>query len=320
VTYRLPPRSAEWLLERLGSGSRFDSLIGDLAEQFAGGRSRIWYWQQTTGVLGLKVLGDLRAHALSFTAAVLAGCCVTSLWVRAMSYVFRPIYANLSHFGRHPWSGEALLRVAGMQLNGISSGVLTFGTVWLVTRVHRAHQRAALAAFVTLLTAPSLPEIARLIGDAVTHSHIPNGLVPIFVPTCLQAAITLVAGLWMIRTRCFAGLDRRTRIAGILVAAGSSSAAVLFDSRRVAVVFAELDRRTRFAAILAAVLATFVALIYRARLVGALPQIRPEWFLLDVLDIASVSYLAYLLWKPGMASPNAGHPEIATHGPPSMRS
>jgi hypothetical protein len=298
VKSRLPPRLATWLLERFGSESRMDPLIGDLAEEYAGGRSRFWYWQEATGALGLDLIQTLRAHALSFIAAILTGCIVTSLWEFGISQAFHPLYESLAGGTRDPGTLAALSGVAGLQLNGVLDCVLTFGTVWLVTRVHRAHQRAVLAAFVIVLTAPSVPQIARLMSDVVTQRRLPNELVPILVPACLQAVFTLAAGLWMIRTHCFAGLDRRTRVVGILVAAGASLVALIYDPRRVAIVFAELDRRTRIVAIFAAVLATLTALVYRARLAGALPRTRPEWSILDALDIASVAYLAYLLWQP----------------------
>jgi hypothetical protein len=113
----------------------------------------------------------------------------------------------------------------------------------------------------------------------------------------------------------FRGMDRRTRVVGILVAAGSSLVALIYDPRRVAVVFSELDRRTRSAAIIAAVLATLVALIYRARLVGALPQTRPEWSVLDAIDIATISYLAYRLWRSKVDSPTAQHLEMPIDSP-----
>lgn len=298
VSARLPPRPATWLLERFGSEARMGPLIGDLAEEFAGGRSRFWYWQEATGAVGIELIRMLRTHALSFVAAILIGCIATSIWESGVARAFQPLHASLADLSRQPRTAAALWRVAGLQLNALLESVLTFATVWMVTRVHRAHPRAVLAAFVVVLTAPSIPEIGRLMSDAVVHTRIPSGLVPILVPACLQAVFTLAAGLWMIRTQCFAGLDRRTRVVGILVAAGSSLVALICDPRRVAVIFAELDRRTRIAAIFAAVTATLVALIYRARVVGALPQTRPEWSVLDAMDVASVSYLVYLLWRP----------------------
>jgi hypothetical protein len=225
--------------------------------------------------VGLDLLRTLRTHAASFIAAVLTGCILTSVWEFGISYAFHPLYTSLAQVSRHPWTAEALLRIAGLQMNGVLACVLTFATVWLVTRVHQAHQRAVLLAFVVALTATHLPGIGRVVIDAATHSRITINLVPIFVPTALQAVFTIVAGLWMIRTKCFA----------------------------------EVDRRTRFVAIFATVQAYLVALVYRARLVGALPLARPEWYALDVLDIASLAYLAYLLWRPTATGRITKHPD-----------
>lgn len=264
---RQPPRAATWLLERLLRISDLDPLIGDLAEQFAQGRSRFWYWWQTMGVIGLELVRMLRRHGLSFAAAVLAGCALTQLWMLGSSYAFQPLYANLPQVSAHPWSAAALLRVAGMQLNGISNGVLTFATVWLVIRVHRAHQRAVLMVFVLALMGPRLPGIVRLLIDAATHMRFTFALVRLIVPTALQTVYTLAEGLWAIRAERFA----------------------------------ELDRRTRYVTALAVVLSVLVAIIYHAQLVGALPRERPEWIVLDAMDIAGIGYLGYLLWRPKSA-------------------
>jgi len=48
-----PPRLANWLLERFGTTSRLHSLLGDLAEEYANGRSRGWYWRQALGTVAL---------------------------------------------------------------------------------------------------------------------------------------------------------------------------------------------------------------------------------------------------------------------------
>jgi hypothetical protein len=46
VNRRNPPKVATWLLQRLGVGWHSESLAGDLIEQYAEGRSRLWYWRQ----------------------------------------------------------------------------------------------------------------------------------------------------------------------------------------------------------------------------------------------------------------------------------
>lgn len=68
-----PPRLARWLLERFGTASRLHSLVGDLAEEYANGRSEAWYWQQALGTVALDFLRSLRAHPFSFIVAVITG-------------------------------------------------------------------------------------------------------------------------------------------------------------------------------------------------------------------------------------------------------
>lgn len=41
-----PPKLATWVLTHLDLGTHGDSLAGDLLEQYAQGRSRLWYWRQ----------------------------------------------------------------------------------------------------------------------------------------------------------------------------------------------------------------------------------------------------------------------------------
>ena len=92
MTIRAPPRSATWLLERFGTDSRLEPLIGDLAEQFVQGRSRVWYCRQTAGALAFRLARTLRMHALPFIAAVLVGCVFHSLWRQAVSVALQPLY------------------------------------------------------------------------------------------------------------------------------------------------------------------------------------------------------------------------------------
>lgn len=68
-----PPRLARWLLERFGTASRLHSLVGDLAEEYANGRSGAWYWHQALGTVALDFVRSLRTHSLSSIVAVITG-------------------------------------------------------------------------------------------------------------------------------------------------------------------------------------------------------------------------------------------------------
>lgn len=50
------PRFALWLLARSDSSERHESLVGDVLEELALGRSRLWMWQQVIGVCVFAVV------------------------------------------------------------------------------------------------------------------------------------------------------------------------------------------------------------------------------------------------------------------------
>jgi len=226
------PRAATWLLERLGHDSRFEPLIGDLVEQFEAGRSRGWYWRQTIGALANPVRQGLRTHAASFIVAVLAGCALTWLWQLGCSLAFQSVYVNLADIKKHPWTSAALLRLLGIQANMASEYALYFSSAWLVTRVHRAHRRAALVVFAAALVARNLPSMAqpfegspdtRIVVSVATH----------VILTALTVACTLVGGLWVIRTKRIAEMGYRSRLVAILWIAQNLVTGLLFAACRV---------------------------------------------------------------------------------------
>ncbi len=216
---RAVPRAAMWLLERLGSTSRLEPLIGDLVEQFEAGRSRIWFWHQATGALAGCVLRAIRANAPSFLAAILVGCALVWVWQLGCSLVFQPVYVDLADVKRHPWTVEALVRLTGILANMASEYALCFISAWLVTRIHREHRRAVLVAFVTALTAQRVPGIVRIVVDGAADSSLLVALATQIILTALQAACTLIGGTWVICERRLADMDRLTRIVTFMWAA-----------------------------------------------------------------------------------------------------
>jgi hypothetical protein len=62
MMHRHPPRVATWLLQRLGAGRHSESLEGDLIEQYAQGRSRLWYWRQVAMAIVLARARAFRAR------------------------------------------------------------------------------------------------------------------------------------------------------------------------------------------------------------------------------------------------------------------
>jgi hypothetical protein len=68
-----PPVVATWLLTRMATGDKSDSVIGDLVEQYRGGRSRWWYWRQATAAILASVARDVSHNKWLAIRASLTG-------------------------------------------------------------------------------------------------------------------------------------------------------------------------------------------------------------------------------------------------------
>ncbi len=262
MTARSPPWLATWLLEGLGSGTRTGELIGDLTEQFASGRSRVWYWRQVGGALVVDLGRNLRVHGVSFVAAVLVGYALTSLWLSANSLAFQSLYHSLDAT-QHTLTLDTFMRFLGLRAAQASVTALVFVSGWIVTRIHRAHQRAVLLAFVVAVIAQRLPGIAQRLAVGIDGSQPSPALIPEIVRAAIQAVFTLVAGLWMIRATRFAAMTVQTRVAVFLTLALTLVSSVLYDAWRVGVL--------------------------------AYPPV--ERYPVDAAEIACGAYLALLLWR-----------------------
>src|SRR5262249_14217672 len=72
MSNRRPPGVASWIVRTMAPAYRRQSFLGDLNEEYAQGRSAIWYWRQAAALLA--VLGAKRLHAalsVRFTACLL---------------------------------------------------------------------------------------------------------------------------------------------------------------------------------------------------------------------------------------------------------
>jgi hypothetical protein len=103
MSSRVPPRIATWLLERLGSGYRNESLVGDLFEEYQQDRTPAWYWRQAIVAICIgramslrKLLPRLAASASLRVLTEAAGL----LGVIALSQQFRHACASgwVPHF------------------------------------------------------------------------------------------------------------------------------------------------------------------------------------------------------------------------------
>ncbi|PYR46744.1 MAG: hypothetical protein DMF89_21065 [Acidobacteria bacterium] len=73
------PRLALRLLSHSDALGVRDDLVGDVLEESANGRSRLWVWQQLIGLFGLVFMRGVRRRVRLTVSAVALACCVVLL-------------------------------------------------------------------------------------------------------------------------------------------------------------------------------------------------------------------------------------------------
>ena len=73
---RHPPATAAFLLDRLGP--RDQSLAGDLHEEYAAGRSNLWFWRQTMAVIACGAIAETRRTPRRSAGAIATGWAVVA--------------------------------------------------------------------------------------------------------------------------------------------------------------------------------------------------------------------------------------------------
>ena len=149
MTTRHPPRVATWLLMRLASGRRHESLVGDLMQQYQHGRSSGWYWRQVATSIAAGACRDLGDHIwlslamlglwwlLTGVAANLALSAYQSLGLWMWNWTVEQGWDTVRAvwFGRPRWSNPPLLVMSCVNAALIG---------WLIARLSRGHAAATL--------------------------------------------------------------------------------------------------------------------------------------------------------------------------------
>ena len=197
-----PPRVATWLAQRLVSGPRGESLLGDLIEQYRQGRSGIWYWRQVLAAILVGTVHDLAAHKMLALRTLMVGWTLYYLFSFPVAWAGSIAEDWLSQqvilcspdsfwcqFWRNQFSAELLIYVAA----GVSGGI--------VARLHRKHWFAMLSLF----AASVLIFECGMVGWLVYQSGPP---VPISLVALIVANLTVlvrplsvfVGGMWTARS------------------------------------------------------------------------------------------------------------------------
>lgn len=134
---RQPPRMATTLLRRLGPAD--ESLVGDLHEEFAAGRSGIWFWRQTIAALACGAIRDVRRFPARAAGAIVTGWAVAAVVFLMGDMIADGLAWMLANWDRQAtayrgrewwpfWLCTTFVTYSGFALSA-----------WVVARIHRRH-------------------------------------------------------------------------------------------------------------------------------------------------------------------------------------
>ena len=187
-----------WLagvLLRQIKGYRAESLIGDLAEEYARGRSASWYWRQVLLAVITSYVRLLRIHGLPLFGAITLGavgvqsCVALIQWVSDMVW-----HRELAMFGASLTAADLrslehiLFWVAWTPLTAVIYGILGR----LIAAVHRQHPLWVVGIFTAFILQSRLPWTIRLLFvDGDDGQYVP------YAVQDLIATVICVAGAWL---------------------------------------------------------------------------------------------------------------------------
>lgn len=195
-----PPRLASWLVRRFAGGPQRESLIGDLNEQFARGRSSGWYWRQVVSALFVCIARDLRDHRLLAMRSVMLTWVLVIAWVEATlalylwvseTWVNAWVADSVLFYFWHPFSGGlCLIWCAGAGVSGWVSAQRS-GTHRLAMVVGSGLAQLPLALW---WSSPVWLHLERWAG-APARLWVPGYVAAVIIIVGMPAA-SVLAGLW----------------------------------------------------------------------------------------------------------------------------
>ena len=196
MTQLKPPRIATWLLNRLVSGHRRESLLGDLVEHYQHGRTSAWFWRQALTAISVGAVADIHEHRLLSLRGVISGFVVL--------YLGGFIATRSSfHAGQWVWNwtvdhDQDTLRVLwftfGLHLH-VMTCLACAASGWTVARFHHRSTVVAYLACVLLLNPVAFylmsPQLWRFIWLSASLRFSYGILLFVAMPVSI-----LLGGLW----------------------------------------------------------------------------------------------------------------------------
>ena len=164
MTLKPAPRAATWFLNRFGSDTDDDSVLGDLAEQYQRGRGSLWYWRQVLSIVYMGLFQEFRRDKRRFIGAFVSTWCVWGV-LQFTACIFLGVCYVLLHPAELPFG----IQVSGFPVLDLQSGAESkYAAQWafilftlalnvlplllvgrLCARSSRIHPRTLLLAFIT---------------------------------------------------------------------------------------------------------------------------------------------------------------------------
>jgi hypothetical protein len=129
------PVVAAWMLEHFGSDPMNENVMGDLAEQFAHGRTRAWYWRQALRAIVVSFFKEIRRHKVRALCAITLGWFVLLSWRLSV-----PKLMHLMSTGDGRFERDNYFIIVGNLLVIAATG-------WIVARIARDVRTSAVLGF-----------------------------------------------------------------------------------------------------------------------------------------------------------------------------
>lgn len=189
-----PPRVADWLVTRLLSTTRAESLVGDLHEQYRRGRSPGWYWRQAIEVCAFSLARDLRSHKLLTLRALALGW---AMLVSGERFVLLPLW-RLDHWLFLTGLVSHYVSFNGPVMTALLMALVGGGSGWTVGRTHRAFAVPIAFAFALSVEAYVTVVLGWWFYAVFPHLRViywPGVVVPLSLTTILAPLSILIGGL-----------------------------------------------------------------------------------------------------------------------------
>jgi hypothetical protein len=167
------PVVVNWLLNRLIAGAQAEAIVGDLLEQWRGGRSQLWFGRQMLAALVICIWREVYTHKMVSMSGILIGMlslwCFAALMALALSSIGLLVYAV-------DWRWPHYIQLFSIAF------VYAGASGWIVRRLHPAHRTAAVSAFCVRdnrrsVAAPLYYAIAPSIFFSTILPHLPFFLI-----------------------------------------------------------------------------------------------------------------------------------------------